>query len=87
MQLILGSRIKGTGRPGFHGWFEDEAAIIELDSGAIFELAERATDSELDAILENKRQRIGEAATRLAREGFTRRSERGIEILVTALDL
>jgi len=87
MSLILGSRLEEGGHPGFHASLDGEPAIVELDSGAIFKLARRAPQSELDRILEEKRHRIGDAAMRLAREGFATRGDRGIEILVTALDL
>lgn len=87
MSLILGTRLDGSSRPGFHAWLDGETAIVELDSGAILKLAGRATDGKLNNILEEKRDRISEAAMRLAREGFAARSDRGIEILVTALDL
>jgi hypothetical protein len=87
MSLILGSCLEGTSRPGFHAWLDGETAVVELDSGAIFKLAERATHPTVTDILEEKRERIGEAAMRLAREGFVARGGRGIEILVTALDL
>ncbi|MFC0305103.1 hypothetical protein ACFSTI_21460 [Rhizorhabdus histidinilytica] len=87
MSLILGSRLAGDGPPGFQASLDGEPAIVELDSGAIFKLARRATHDELDRILEEKRERIGDAAIRLAREGFVTRGDRGAEILVTALDL
>lgn len=87
MSLILDSRLAGGGHLGFHALLDGEPAIVELDSGAIFKLAKRATHDELDRILEEKRQKICDAAIRLAREGFLTRGENGVEILVTALDL
>lgn len=87
MSLILGSRLAGDGHPGFHASLDGEPAIVELDSGAIFKLAKRAPHGELGRILEETRERIGDAAARLAREGFVTCGERGAEILVTALDL
>lgn len=87
MPVELGSPIEGAPRPSFHASLNGEAAIIELDSGAVFRLAEHATAAQLPAILDSKRHQIREAAIRLAEDGFVTRRDEGIEILITALDL
>jgi hypothetical protein len=87
MSIILGSRIEGAPRPSFHASLDGEAAVVELDSSAVLKLSEPAGIAKLNAILDDKRDRISDAATRLARDGFASRGSNGIEIVVTALDL
>lgn len=87
MSIILGTPIEGARRPSFHASLDGQKAIVELDSGAIFRLAEHASPAELAAVLDAKRDQIFEAALRLVREGFVTRHDHGVEILVTALDL
>ena len=87
MPLTLGSPIEGASRPSFHASLDRRAAIVELDSGAVFRLAKQATPGEIAKVLHSKREEIENAATRLAGEGFITDREGGVEILITALDL
>lgn len=87
MSIILGSRIEGASRPSFHASLDGETAIVELDSSAVLKLSEPAGVARLNKILDDKRDRISDAAARLAREGFANRGDNGIEIVLTALDL
>jgi hypothetical protein len=87
MSIILGSPIEGASRPSFRASLNGEAAIVELDSGAVFRLAEHATPAELPHVLRDKREQIQLAAARLIEEGFVTQGDDGVEILITALDL
>jgi len=87
MSFILGSPVEGSPRPSFHALLEGQQAIVELDSGAVFRLAEQATPKEIARILDGKRDIISEAAARLVGGGFVTRRGDSIEILITALDL
>jgi len=87
MSITLGSRIEGASRPSFQASVDGENAIIELDSGAVLKLAERVTDVRLSRILDSKQDRIRDAAERLFRDGFATQGDKGLEILITALDL
>jgi hypothetical protein len=87
MTIILGPAIEGAHRPSFHASLNGEAAIVELDSGAVFRLAENAAIPDLPAVLQAKRDQIRDAASRLIQNGFVTRHPDRLEILVTALDL
>lgn len=87
MSLTLGSRIEGAPRPSFHALLDGEAAVVQLDNGAMSKLAMRASNVRQNTVLEEKKDVIGTAAARLAEGGFITRNDNGIEILVTALDL
>jgi hypothetical protein len=87
MAITLGSVVEGASRPSFHAFLDGKAAIVELDSGAVFRLTEHATAAELPRMLDAKRERIQQAATRLIEDGFITRRDDNIEILITALDL
>lgn len=87
MPIILGSPVEGAPRPSFHASLDGQMAIVELDSGAVFRLTEHATPAELGGLLEEKRDMIRDAASRLIDDGFVTRRDGSIEILITALDL
>ncbi|ATE64529.1 hypothetical protein CMV14_09050 [Rhizorhabdus dicambivorans] len=87
MPLTLGSPVEGASRPSFHASLDGQAAIVELDSGAVFRLAKQATPGEIAEVLQSKREEIEDAATRLAGDGFITHRDGGVEILITALDL
>jgi len=87
MPLTLGRPIESSSRPRFEADLDGRPAIVELDSGAVFKLADHATGKALTRLLEGRHERIQSAAARLAEQGFLTDVDGVVEILVTALDL
>jgi hypothetical protein len=66
---------------------DQHALVVALDSSAVIALGGGVAGTDGDTVLDVRRGMIRQAAQRLYDQGFCSKTEQGIEILLSGLDL
>jgi hypothetical protein len=86
-KLELGPYLDGTSRPTFLGTHEGRTVHVELDSSAIWTLADDATSDALARTLNRKRGQIRAAAQRLIDRGLVAEADGMVRVIVSGIDV
>jgi hypothetical protein len=86
-KLELGPYLDGTSRPTFLGTHGGRTVHVELDSSAMWTLADDATSEALARMLNRKRGQIRAAAQLLIERGLVAEGDGVVRVIVSGIDL
>jgi hypothetical protein len=86
-RLELGPFLNDTSRPTFLGTHDGRTVHVELDSSAIWTLADDATGDALARALNRKRGQIRAAAQRLIERGLGAEGDGIVQVIVSGIDV